>query len=502
MAVMGSSLSPRYTERETIAHGGMADVFRARDETLDRVVAIKVLAERWARNEEFHARFLREARMAASLSDERFVIAIYDVGETVDGLPYIVMEYAPGGTVADRLRGGRIELGLALRWLEQAASALDTAHARGIVHRDVKPANFLLAADDTVRVSDFGIARAAGYDTLTAAGTVLGSAGYMAPEQARGEPSTAATDRYALACVAFEVLTGRRPFEREGMTAEAAAHVNEPPPTVLVADPLLPPALDLVFERGLAKLPHDRPASCGALVADSGGRLRSAWRGRLSPMSRRPPCSAARDCLVGVAVAGAVALLAAGGLLAWALADLGGDSETSTVVLTETLQAETVVRTVTTEGETVERTVTREGETVVVTEPDSTLPDATTSPPPRPPSGESGRSLNDRGFALLQQGDVTGALPLLEEAVSKLSGESSITEAYASYNLAWARFSTGRCDGVTELLDRSESIQGTRREIDRLRKQVEQRCERLKLRQSPSRLRLAPSRHLTPTWPW
>ena len=267
MAVMGALLPPRYSERETIAQGGMADVFRARDEILGRVVAIKVLAERYARNKEFHARFLREARTAASLSGERFVVAIYDVGETVDGLPYIVMEYAPGGTVADRLRGSRPEVGLALSWLEQAASALDTAHARGIVHRDVKPANFLLAADFTVRVSDFGIARAAGYETLTVAGTVLGSAGYMAPEQARGEPSTAASDRYALACVAYELFTGRRPFERENVTAEATAHVNERPPTVLAVDPRLPPGLDFVFERGLAKLPDDRFASCRRLVA-------------------------------------------------------------------------------------------------------------------------------------------------------------------------------------------------------------------------------------------
>ena len=111
MAMIESALPPRYTERDTIAHGGMADVFRASDETLGRVVAIKVLAERWARNKEFRARFLREARTAASLSGERFVIAIYDVGETVDGLPYIVMEYAPGGTVADRLREGRPEAG-------------------------------------------------------------------------------------------------------------------------------------------------------------------------------------------------------------------------------------------------------------------------------------------------------------------------------------------------------------------------------------------------------
>ena len=361
MATIETALPPRYTELDTIAHGGMADVFRASDEILGRVVAIKVLAERWARNKEFRARFLREARTAASLSGERFVIAIYDVGETEDGLPYIVMEYAPGGTVADRLQEGRPEAGLAVRWLEQVASALDTAHARAIVHRDVKPANFLLTADDTVRVSDFGIARAAGNDTLTVAGTVLGSAGYMAPEQARGEPSTAATDRYALACVAYEMFTGRRPFERESMTAEAAAHVNERPPTVLAADPLLPPELDLVFQRGLAKLPHDRFASCRDLVANLRRAIAFGVAGPIIVDEPAPRILRRSTVPRGVAVAGAAALLAGGGLLAWALAEPSGDSETPTVVLTETLQAETVVRTVTTEGETVERTVHERG---------------------------------------------------------------------------------------------------------------------------------------------
>ncbi len=152
----------------------------------------------------------------------------------------------------------------------------------------------------------------------------------------------------------------------------------------------------------------------------------------------------------------------------------------STVVLTATLPGETVVRTVTTEGETVERTVTSDGETVVVTQtPEATTPDtpaATTIPAAPPPPGESGRSLNDRGFQLLRRGDVASALPLLESAVAALQGDSTITEAYASYNLAWARFASGRCDGVADLLDRSESVQGYRREIERLRGQVESRC--------------------------
>ena len=226
-----------------------------------RTVAIKVLAERYATNGEFRARFLREAQTAASLSNEPYVIAIYDVGESDGGLPFIVMEYLPGGTLADRLRDGPVDRRQALAWLAQAASALDAAHARGIVHRDVKPANLLVAEDGTIRVSDFGIARAATHDTLTAAGTVLGSTGYMAPEQARGEAGTPASDRYALACVAFELLTGQRPFVRETHAAEAMAHANEPPPWASAVAPALPPAVDEVLVAGLAKRPDDRPES-------------------------------------------------------------------------------------------------------------------------------------------------------------------------------------------------------------------------------------------------
>ncbi len=191
------SLPSRYALPELVAHGGMADVYRASDERLGRVVAIKVLAERYARQPEFRKRFLREAQTAATLTGEPNVVAIYDVGETTDGIPFIVMEYASDGTVADRLRAGPRDPDEAMRWLAQTAGALDAAHARGIVHRDVKPANLLVASDGAIRVSDFGIARAAGDDTLTAAGTILGSFGYMAPEQARGERTEPATDRYA-----------------------------------------------------------------------------------------------------------------------------------------------------------------------------------------------------------------------------------------------------------------------------------------------------------------
>jgi eukaryotic-like serine/threonine-protein kinase len=480
MGATGLRLPARYAGATPIAHGGMADVVRATDERLDRTVAIKVLAERYAGNGEFRTRFLREAQTAASLSNEPYVIAIYDVGEADDGLPFIVMEHLSGGTLADRLRDGPVEQGQALAWLAQAASALDAAHARGIVHRDVKPANLLVAEDGTIRVSDFGIARAASHDTLTAAGTVLGSTGYRAPEQARGEPSTAASDRYALACVAFELLTGRRPFVRETHAAEAMAHANEAPPRASSVAAALPPAVDDVLAAGLAKDPGDRPGSARELVR----WLREALE---EPQTRAAPTvvpphptestrvvrhgSRPRRWLPLLVAAG---LLAAGGLLAWALTSVGDEEPASTVVRTQTLQGETVVRTVTTEGQTVERTVTTEGQTVERT---VTTEDTTASPPPAAEGGQSGAELNDRGFTLLRQGDVTGALPLLEAAVADLSGDGSLAEAFASYNLATARFATGSCDGVLELLDRSEQVQGKRREIDRLRKDAERRCE-------------------------
>ena len=462
------ALPSRYATPELIAYGGMGEVYRATDEILGRTVAVKVLAERWATDPEFHARFLREARTAASLSGEPNVIAIYDVGETGEDLPVIVMEYASRGSLADRLRQGTVQPGQALPWLEQAARALDIAHGRRVVHRDVKPANLLLADDETIRVSDFGIARAAGQDTLTEPGSVLGSVGYMAPEQARGEPTSPASDRYALACVAFELLTGRRPFERESPAAEATAHAREEPPSARDLEPRLPAAVDTVFARGLAKRPEERYPTCAAFVADLlaalAPRPSTTTTVAAAPTVRavhhstryrsRPPGA--------LLLAGVAGLLAAGAAVAFGLNGNSPKSSSSTVVLTRTVEGEerTVVVTETTEGAPVERTVTE---------------DRVTQPAPVPVGG-NGIALNDRGFRLLQAGDARAALPVLESAVAALHGSSSITEAYASYNLAAARFALGRCD-VFRLLDRSEQIQGHRKEIDRLRKQAERRCE-------------------------
>ena len=472
------ALPSRYAKPELLAYGGMAEVYRATDESLGRKVAVKVLSERYASDDELHARFLREARTAASLSGEPNVIVIHDVGETRKSLPFIVMELVPGGTVADRVRHGRVPVEQALNWVEQAAAALDRAHERGIVHRDVKPANLLVAEDDTIRVSDFGIARAAGNDTLTIAGTVLGSSGYMAPEQARGEATTSASDRYALACVAYELLCGRRPFVRANPTAEAHAHATEEPPSPRAFDASLPAALDDVFARALSKEPAARYPSCAAFVDDLQRALEPATARAAAtaativagpppalppadvPVTRHstPPRRTAVIVLVG-------GLLVAGALLAWGLSSLNGGDAGNTVVITETAQGRTVQRTVT-QANTVTQTVESQGGG------DGEGNDQG-APPANSPDGSA---LNDQGFQLLQQGDPQRALPLLESAVAALAGSGSTAEAYASYNLAWARFATGSCDGVAELLDRSQELQGKRKEIDRLRKQVEKTC--------------------------
>src|SRR6187401_633559 len=168
-------LPPRYRDPERIGWGGMGDIYRAEDSELGRTVAVKVLAERYARDPSLRQRFTREALAAARLSGDPSTVTIYDVGEW-EGRPFIVMEHVGGGSLEDRLRSGAPSTDEALDWLAQAADALDAAHAKGVVHRDVKPGNLLLTADGRLRVADFGIASAAGLDSLTLTGTVLGTA--------------------------------------------------------------------------------------------------------------------------------------------------------------------------------------------------------------------------------------------------------------------------------------------------------------------------------------
>ncbi|HEU0337286.1 MAG TPA: serine/threonine-protein kinase [Gaiellaceae bacterium] len=466
MRAMEPELPPRYRAPALLAHGGMADVYRAHDEALGRDVAVKLLADRYASDEELRARFTREAHTAARLSGEPHVVTIFDVGEA-GGRPYIVMELVPGGSLADRLRSAPVTPAESLLWLGQAAEALDAAHRLGVVHRDVKPANLLLDASGSLRVTDFGIATAAGDDTLTLAGSILGTWGYMSPEQASGGRATAASDRYSLAAVAFELLTGHRPYAAETPTAEAHAHVTAPVPRASEVEPSLPRGVDAVLARGLAKRPDDRPASAGELVA----ALRAAFRADATatvvdgaaPVPVPAAAGRRRAPLVALGVA---ALLLAGVAGAALAAAMSGDDPASRV---ET-QVLTVVRTQTTEG-------APETTTVTVEAPTPPPPPAPPSPPPAPDEdGQSGEDLNDEAFRLMQEGDFAGALALLEQAVADLTGDGSLAEAYAAYNLAFTRFALGRCDGVAELLDRSEQVQGKRSEINRLRKDLRKTC--------------------------
>jgi eukaryotic-like serine/threonine-protein kinase len=473
MTAASLALPPRYRGTELIASGGMADVYGATDDVLERRVAIKILSERFAGDPETRERFTREARIAARLSNEPHVVTIFDVAE-VGSRPAIVMEFLPGGTLEDRMRAGRVGPALALAWLGQAAAALDAAHAAGVVHRDVKAANLMLGGDGALRVTDFGIARVAGDVSLTGAGTILGTSGYLSPEQAMGTTATAASDRYSLAVVAFELLTGRRPFVAGTFVDEAAAHATAPIPAATALDRTLPRLLDAVLAQGLAKDPQARFRSCAELVsslravfADSAGTTRrmaapTAPAGAAAPPApppRRHGPRFASHRLVPLALLAVLVLL---GLLVAALAGRG-DNEAG--------RATTVVRVETVAGRAHVRTVTVET-TSAATPPTQPGPSGTSTP-----TAPSASSLNSQGYRLLQTGDPARALPLLERAVGGLQGSGSLTEAYASYNLALARFSTGSCDGVKQLLDRSRRIQGKRREIDDLRHRVDKACK-------------------------
>jgi eukaryotic-like serine/threonine-protein kinase len=298
----GLRLPDRYRVRRRLATGGMAAVWCADDLVLGRAVAVKVLAERFAHDDMAMRRFKREARAAARVSTHAHVVTIYDVGDLeVDrrdvessARPFIVMEYLAGGTVADAIRVGAVRRQEAIRWIREAASALDHAHERGIVHRDIKPANFLLNRSRVLHVADFGIARLVSEDTITSAGELFGTAAYLSPEQALGREATGASDRYALSVAAFELLAGERPFDSPHFAAQARQHIEADRPYASQRDRTLPPAVDEVLMRGMAKQPEERFESAGDFVdaletALSGGAAVTA--DRVTSHRRRPRTS-------------------------------------------------------------------------------------------------------------------------------------------------------------------------------------------------------------------
>jgi serine/threonine-protein kinase len=258
----GTRYGDRYRLDERIATGGMGEVWRARDELLDRDVAVKLLKAEYADDDGFVARFRNEARHAASLAHPG-IAGVFDYGEA-DGTPYLVMELVPGEPLSAILAArGRLSADETLDVVGQAARALDAAHEGGVIHRDVKPGNILICPDGTVKLTDFGIARAADAVPLTQTGTVLGTAHYLSPEQAAGRDVTRASDVYSLGVVAYECLAGRRPFGDDSAVAIAMAHLYEDPPAL---PPDVPEQVGDLVAQALAKEPDDRFATAAAFA--------------------------------------------------------------------------------------------------------------------------------------------------------------------------------------------------------------------------------------------
>ena len=302
----GTLVDDRYELRALAGSGGMADVFLAHDTVLDRDIALKLLKDRYAQDEDFVERFRREARSAAALSSP-FIVPVFDRGETEDGAYYIAMEYLPGGTLEDRLAGaGRLSPHEAVEVAFQVAEALQTAHERGVVHRDVKPGNVLLTRSGQAKVADFGIARAAEATTISEPGDILGSARYMAPEQAAGGRVGPASDLYSLGVVLYEMLTGSVPFAVATPADVPTEHAKGPPHRPSEANPEVPEALDALVVRLLSASPKDRHESSTELLGEL-GRIRKG----LPPVAPSP--NEATTAALGSPMAPASALPASAG---------------------------------------------------------------------------------------------------------------------------------------------------------------------------------------------
>jgi beta-lactam-binding protein with PASTA domain/tRNA A-37 threonylcarbamoyl transferase component Bud32 len=318
--MVGKVLSGRYEILERIGQGGMAWVYRGRDLVLNRPVAVKVLRPPWSDDADLVERFHQEARSAAALSD-RHVVQVYDVG--ADGEShYIVMELVEGTNLKDYLAAhGPLGVPEALAVAEQVAEALARAHARHIVHRDIKPQNILLTAEGVVKVADFGIARAMAEATLVNTGSLFGTAQYVSPEQARGRVSGPPTDLYALGAVLYEMLTGVPPYTGDSALAVALKHIQDPVPDPRERRPDLPAPVAQLVMRLLAKDPEDRPPSAEVVAAKLRALRDAALRGEGAeplPATRPPDVPARRRRPLWPWLVGLAALVLAGAAVLFA----------------------------------------------------------------------------------------------------------------------------------------------------------------------------------------
>jgi eukaryotic-like serine/threonine-protein kinase len=272
--MIGEPFDGRYRLERRLGHGGMADVYLATDESLGRHVAIKILSDRYAQDDGFVERFRREASAAAGLNHQN-IVAVYDRGEA-EGTYYIAMEFLDGPTLKDEIvRRAPLPEAEAVNWATQALDALDYAHKRGIVHRDVKPHNMVLTEEGRLKVTDFGIARAQNTQQMTEVGSIVGTAQYLSPEQARGLPVGPQSDLYSMGIVLYEMLTGELPFTGDGAVDIAMKQVSDTPPSLRERNRLVSTGVEQVVMRALAKDPALRHPSARAMADE----LRRVSRG-------------------------------------------------------------------------------------------------------------------------------------------------------------------------------------------------------------------------------
>jgi Protein kinase domain len=416
---IGSELAG-YRIVEPIGRGGTSVVYRAEHVRLGRPAALKLLAPVLG-EAGFRERFLRESQLAASI-DHPSILPVFDAGEE-DGFLYIAMAYVEGSDLKTLLaEEGPLPLRRALRIIGQIGSALDAAHARGLVHRDVKPANILVGDGDRAYLSDFGVVKELSSNGMTRTGTFVGTIEYCAPEQIEGRAVDGRADVYALACVLFECLTGEPPFHRPSEVAVLNAHLHAPPPKL----PRQPGGLEAVIATALSKSPLDRYATCAEFVAAA----------RAAAVERRVHPGRLAVSLALLVVSAALGAAAALGIHSLVV----GDRTVTTVVRPRIV--------------------------------------------PPPPSldkllleSNDGRTLNDAAFALIGAGEYARAVPFARKAVRK-APVRSLTRGYATFNLGYALLKVGRCAESLPYLRKALAIEAqSQAQYIRPRIRQAKRCE-------------------------